>query len=261
MRDKILDYIFGISILIFCFYYKHANNNIQKLNNKIKEQEYIIHENNITNNKLTLKNKVLEDIISENNIIDLKKKNQELEDIISKNNISNKILAQKNQELEDIIKKTNINELKKKNKELEDLANKTNIINNKLTKKNKELEDIINKNNRNNNDLTKKNQELEDMVNKNNNNYNELRKQIKEQENIINISKDYKKIEYNPEFIGKKLEMFYDLIINIRSIRELSEKDKGWKIKWNKNINSTKEFIKDNKKLLKAGILGNGNIG
>ena len=282
MRDKILDYIFGISILIFCFYYKHANNNIQKLNNKIKEQEYIIHENNITNNKLTLKNKVLEDIISENNIIDLKKKNQELEDIISKNNISNKILekknqklediisknnisnkilAQKNQELEDIIKKTNIIELKKKNKELEDLANKTNIINNKLTKKNKELEDIINKNNRNNNDLTKKNQELEDMVNKNNNNYNELRKQIKEQENIINISKDYKKIEYNPEFIGKKLEMFYDLIINIRSIRELSEKDKGWKIKWNKNINSTKEFIKDNKKLLKAGILGNGNIG
>ena len=90
----------------------------------------------------------------------------------------------------------------------------------------------------------------------------ELKKKIEILENLSNKDfENYKKIDYNPDYIGKQLEYFYDLIINIKSIRELSEKNKGWEIKWNKDIKIIKEFIKDNKKLLNVGILGNGNMG
>lgn len=80
-------------------------------------------------------------------------------------------------------------------------------------------------------------------------------------EKMENELKSYKLNDYNEKYIGQKLENFYDVVINIRSIRDLSIKDEGWPIKWNKNIKSTKDFLNSNEKLLKVGILGNGNIG
>ena len=55
------------------------------------------------------------------------------------------------------------------------------------------------------------------------------------------------------------MEEFYDVIINIKSIYSLS-KEEGWPIKWN---NKRKDIILKNqdKKLLKVGVLGNGNVG
>ena len=102
------------------------------------------------------------------------------------------------------------------------------------------------------------NRELNQEKNKNSNLQNEIEK--------LKISKNekfekYKKNDYNEEFIGKGLDTFYDIVINITSIKGLSNKDEGWPIKWNKNINNIKEFLKANNKLLKVGILGNGNKG
>ena len=181
--------------------------------------------------------------------------------IITYNQLESKIKQQ-----EDIINNKNI-----KLKKLEDLMN---------TPENKIFEKYLEVKNENNKLLAKlKYYNNLDKINESKNtkdlNYEinkdliivreenaELKKKIEILENLSNKDfENYKKIDYNPDYIGKQLEYFYDLIINIKSIRELSEKNKGWEIKWNKDIKIIKEFIKDNKKLLNVGILGNGNMG
>ena len=225
-------YILGLFLLLFCFY-KKISITQNKLKEQIKEQEDIINNYKINNSKLTYKVK-------------------EQENIINNNNLNNTKLAEKLEELEDIINTS-------KDKIFEKYI-KVKNENNKLLAKlkyNKNLDKIKESNNTKNisyeinRDLMLVREENAD-----------LKKKIEELENIPNKDfENYKTLDYNPEYIGKQLEFFYDLIINIKSIRELSEKDKGWEIKWNKNINTIKEFIKDNKKLLNVGILGNGNIG
>ena len=91
----------------------------------------------------------------------------------------------------------------------------------------------------------------------------EITKLKKDIINIMNQKnkefEEYKKNDYNEKFINKKLEEFYDVIINIRSIKSLI-KDEGWPIKWNQK---RKELVLKllNKELLKVGVLGNGNMG
>ena len=184
------------------------------------------------------------------------------------------------------------NQLESKIKQQEDIINNSNINNSKLNNELKKLEDLLNTPEKKifEKYLEVKNENIKllaklkyynniDKINESNNTKNlnyeinkdliivreensELKKTIEKLENLPNKDfEDYKKIDYNPDYIGKQLESFYDLIINIKSIRELSEKNKGWEIKWNKDIKIIKEFIKDNKKLLNVGILGNGNMG
>ena len=69
---------------------------------------------------------------------------------------------------------------------------------------------------------------------------------------------DYKKNDYNEEFIEKEMEDFYDVIINIKSISSLA-KEEGWSIKMNKNIKDINNI--ELKNIFKIGILGNGNVG
>ena len=204
-------YIFGLSLLLFCFY-KEISITYNQLKSKIKQQEDIINNSNINNSKLNNELKKLEDLLNtpEKKIfekyLELKKEN-------------NKLLAK----------------LKYYNNI--DKINESNNIKNINYEINKDLIIVREEN-------------------------AELKKKIEQLENLSNKDfENYKKIDYNPDYIGKQLEYFYDLIINIKSIRELSEKNKGWEIKWNKDIKIIKEFIKDNKKLLNVGILGNGNMG
>ena len=53
---------------------------------------------------------------------------------------------------------------------------------------------------------------------------------------------------------------FYDIIVNIQSIKDIT---KGWNIKFSQRFKNYEEFInnKENKKVLKIGILGNSNRG
>ena len=151
--------------------------------------------------------------------------------IITYNQLESKIKQQ-----EDIIKNKNI-----KLKKLEDLMN---------TPENKIFEKYLEVKNENNKLLAKlKYYNNLDKINESKNtkdlNYEinkdliivreenaELKKKIEQLENLSNKDfENYKKIDYNPDYIGKQLEYFYDLIINIKSIRELSEKNKGWEIK------------------------------
>ena len=72
---------------------------------------------------------------------------------------------------------------------------------------------------------------------------------------------NYIKNDYNEEYIGKQLENFYDIIVNIKSISSLGNKNEGWPIKLNENYDKLKQFLEANNKFLKVGILGNGNVG
>ena len=79
-----------------------------------------------------------------------------------------------------------------------------------------------------------------------------------ENERLKNQLQNYTKNEYNEEFIKKKHEEFYDIVINIKSISSLS-KEEGWPIKINKNLKEIKNIEHEN--MFKIGILGNGNVG
>ena len=201
------------------------------------------------------------------------KYNYELKKQIKEKNEINIKLTKQIKEKDVIIDNNNKNNIKLTNriKELEDILNtsKDKLFekyiqikseNNKLLaqlKYNSNLEKINEPTNSKNINY-EINKDLRDLREEN----SELKKKIEVLENSPNKDfENYKKIDYNPEYVGKQLEFFYDLIINIKSIRELSEKDKGWEIKWNKNRDSIIDFIKNNKKLLNVGILGNGNIG
>ena len=75
----------------------------------------------------------------------------------------------------------------------------------------------------------------------------------------MKLLKIIKKNDYNAEYIGKELQEFYDVVINIKSIASLSNGE-GWPIKWNiKRIEEYNNF--KTKNLLKIGVLGNGNVG
>ena len=109
-------------------------------------------------------------------------------------------------------------------------------------------------------DLRKLNSQLNTDLNKAKNAIYKLENNIKEIKAKKNKEfENYKKNDYNEEYIDKQLEEFYDVIVNIKSIAALGTEE-GWPIKWNKQ---RKEIIEKMKvlELLKIGILGNGNVG
>ena len=203
------------------------------------------------------------------------------------NNLINELLSaneeerQKNAELNAMLKKreSELEEKEKlldiKNKKSEELEKQLNVIFSDFDKGNDLKESLLklkNENDKLKNDikLMDKNttkSELRDLNNQLNINLEKakneiinLKKQVEEVKNKKNKDfEDYKKNDYNEEYIDKELENFYDVIINIKSIASL-EKDEGWPIKWNEQRKSDISKLKD-EQLLKIGILGNGNVG
>jgi len=166
--------------------------------------------------------------------------------------------------------KIELQNTQKKNEELEKILNQINkeiqngeIINNyrKILHENLKLKNEIQILNANEfSEMKNLNLKLnEDLIKER----KEIMKLEKEKENIKNQKikqfENYKKNDYNEEYIGKKFEEFYDVVINIRSISSLLTPE-GWPIKWNIN---RKEVLKNinEKNLFKIGVLGNGNMG
>ena len=110
------------------------------------------------------------------------------------------------------------------------------------------------------NELAELNSKLNNELETSKNQLVQMKRQHDELKNKKNIEfEEYKKNDYNEEFIDKQLETFYDVIVNIKSIASLS-KEEGWPIKWNINRKDSISKLKD-ENLLKVGILGNGNVG
>ncbi len=64
-------------------------------------------------------------------------------------------------------------------------------------------------------------------------------------------------IQNNIFSINKKCEDFYDVIIDVKSIKDIKE---GWKIKMNERWEKNYNFYK-NKRVFKIGVIGNSNKG
>ena len=233
---------------------------IKELENKLK---VILDDNQIKDNKVnTIDHKLKADNEKLNNIY-LKEKNE--------NDELKQYLRQKDNEL--TIKE---NLIKEQIKKIQDLENKLkeifndnrgfdkeeNIVDNylKLKYENQKLKNELRMTRYNSTEMKEAYKEINNELERKNIEITKLKKDII---NIMNQKnkefEEYKKNDYNEKFINKKLEEFYDVIINIRSIKSLI-KDEGWPIKWNQK---RKELVLKllNKELLKVGVLGNGNMG
>ena len=257
-----------------------------KINLTQKEKELNKRENKI--NMDSLKIKELEDtlkiILDGNQIKDnkvntidhkLKADNEKLNNIYIKEKDENDKLKQylRQKDNEQTIKENLIKEQRKK---IQDLENKLkeifkdnrgfdkeeNIVDNylKLKYENQKLKNELRMTRYNSTEMKEAYKEINNELENKNIEITKLKKDII---NIMNQKnkefEEYKKNDYNEKFINKKLEEFYDVIINIRSIKSLI-KDEGWPIKWNQK---RKELVLKllNKELLKVGVLGNGNMG
>ena len=95
----------------------------------------------------------------------------------------------------------------------------------------------------------------------------EVQKELEDNYKIIeNLEKDINQIKVNKEYNKEKnskeknkiiFEDFYDVIIDIQSVKDIN---KGWEIKMNERGKKNYELYK-NKKTLKIGIIGNANKG
>ena len=154
-----------------------------------------------------------------------------------------------------------ITKLKQEKADLKESLDAANIKIKQLENKIRELESKDNKNqNQFDEDSNISNNEIKGKISNNYNNNNDLKEELKKKRELEIKFENYKKNDYDEKYIGKKLEEFYDLVINIKSISSLSTEE-GWPIKWNL---ARKDILKkniNNKRLLKIGILGNGNVG
>ena len=257
-----------------------------KINLTQKEKELNKRENKINMDSLKIKEleNTLKVILDGNQIKDnkvntidhkLKADNEKLNNIYIKEKDENdklkQYLRQKDNEL--TIKENLIKEQRKK---IQDLENKLkeifndnrgfdkeeNIVDNylKLKYENQKLKNELRMTRYNSTEMKEAYKEINNELENKNIEITKLKKDII---NIMNQKnkefEEYKKNDYNEKFINKKLEEFYDVIINIRSIKSLI-KNEGWLIKWNQK---RKELVLKllNKELLKVGVLGNGNMG
>jgi len=258
--------------------FKQYKKNILNESNEIKKKnENLIEENNNLKNENNILLKEKDNNLSDFN--EIKEKNKNLNKEINK-------LYEENKKLKNLEKKNNdlnneIDKLKEENKKIKILDKKNIDLKKEIDKLNEEnkknsikLDQIINVHHNTINAITKeinlKNEKIDqlEIYNKNlNQTIKNKEKEIEELNNklkeIDELKKDIeKKNKFFENFKGKfdtKLaEDFYDVIINIKSITEIT---KGWEIKFNskKGKEEYDKMIKE--EVLKVGVIGNGNKG
>ena len=219
---------------------------LQLLNKLIEIQNELMIVNSLNNE---VKNKIKEN--NDNEINEFKNKIKEKDNEI--NELKNKIKEKDNE----------INEFKNK---IENIEKNKNILNENYKDKVKELEELnkefknyterliyINKKNRNfeidnNIDINILSTDLTDSDSEEDS-YLDINTSIT---NYINNDK-----ENNELFNKKKSYDFYDIIINIKSIKDIN---KGWEIKMNERGENNYKLYK-NKEIIKIGVIGNANKG
>ena len=260
-------------------------NTIKKLKEEIKESKLKFEENenksytkytninDLKNNKMKLiektneyKNKI--DVLN-NNISDLniniKKQNNSIKELEDKEkrakitigNLENDLEIKK-QTLQKVYdeNKSHKNELKKIKSENYSLVNqnkaKENTINN-LKEEMLKLEDT-------NKNLIKQNKHLSLMLEENPDTLKRIHdlgycENIKASDNSTKIDTETNKIQ--PTFNKKEFKNFYDTVIEVTSVKDISE---GWKIEMDEAGEKAINEFKD-KDVLRIGIIGNSNKG
>ena len=245
--------------------------------NILKESNEIENLKKENNNLKNEKNNLLKD--KDNNLNDfneIKSKNKNLNKEINKLYEENKQIYKKNNDLNN-----EINKLKEENKKIKILDNKNNDLKKEIDKLNEEnkkiqlnLNKIIDVHYNTINPITKEinlkyekieqleinNKHLNQTIEKKEKEIEELNNKLKEIDELKrDIEKKNKFFEnFKGKFDTKLAEDFYDVIINIKSITEIT---KGWEIKFNskKGKEEYDKMIKE--EVLKVGVIGNGNKG
>ena len=274
MNNRVYDYLYNGSYNEFKIVRNSINirHNHRNNRNTIKSPQLI----NIIK-RLVETISMIDPIFSKYNICETNNI-REIGDLIidSQNSIINKIkniITNYKNEI-NILKKKNeeeINKLRNKEEEINILKRKNEEEINKLRNKEEEInilkrknEEEINKKNEEINNLVKEKQYLEIAINGDIGKINELKKLgiigefLLPNKNIISIDND------TGQIIGKSNTNkdtnfidFYDVIIDIKSIKDIS---KGWEIKMSKRAQENYEIFK-NEEIIKIGVIGNSNKG
>ena len=187
---------------------KDLKEKIQKLTNEKEELNSYLSLNKEQKNKIkTLKNEITK---KDKEIKDLTYKNEKLQSNIK--NLENQIEYVKKSQKDGIVEK------------LLDLKAENEKLNNQL----KERENNYKNSLLFGNEIKTFNYELNKQLKKERDDNLELKNKL-EKLKIAREEKfeNYKKNDYNEEYIGKQLENFYDIIINIKSIKALSNENEG----------------------------------
>ena len=240
---------------------KKKNENLIEENNNLKNENNILlkeKDNNLSDfNEIKDKNKILNKEINklyeENKKKD--KKNNDLNNEINKLKEENKKI--KNLEKQNIDLKKEIDKLNEENKKnsikldqiIDDHHNTINSITKEINLKNEKIKQIEINNKNLNQTIKNKEKEIEELNNKLKE-IDELKKDIEKKNKFFE--------NFKGKFDTKLAEDFYDVIINIKSITEIT---KGWEIKFNskKGKEEYEKMIKE--EVLKVGVIGNGNKG
>ena len=147
----------------------------------------------------------------------------------------------------ELIKK--FKELKEENNKLEKNSKEQISRIEQLEKENKKLKEGINQTKE---ELLNENSKLKDE-------FNQVKEKLdKENEELKNENKKLRKTDELKYHLNPKFEDFYDIIIDINSIKNVNKE--GWKIKFNeKGLDKYKKFKKQ--ELITIGVLGNNNKG
>ena len=134
--------------------------------------------------------------------------------------------------------------------------------NNKLKEKNEKNEKTIVENEKIIDDLNKKIELLEAVINGNNEKLNMLKNLGISNEILAPISSAVSheprtNIIISNEKLNTIFTNFYDVIINIKSIKDIT---KGWEVKMSKRAEDNYKNFK-NEKIIKVGVIGNSNKG
>ena len=149
-------------------------------------------------------------------------------------------------------KDNEINELKNK---IENIEKNKNILNENYKDKVKELEEL-------NKEFKNYTERLIYINNKNRKIESDLTDNDSEEDSYLDINTSITNYinndkENNELFNKKKSYDFYDIIINIKSIKDIN---KGWEIKMNERGENNYKLYK-NKEIIKIGVIGNANKG
>ena len=145
-----------------------------------------------------------------------------------------------------------MNEYKKDLNKLELEISQYKSKENKLSEKVSQLENENKKLKIENTELKNKNEEINKLKIQIKDQKNQIEKLKKENEKLTN--KKEEKVKTNKEV---NFTDFYDVIVDIKSVKDINE---GWKIKMNKKAKGKYEEFKK-KEVIKIGVIGNANKG
>ena len=214
------------------------NRNLEKENEKVDINDKIKEFYTKKQNYKYKENKLIENI-------------SELNEQLEKLNKEEQNFKDKRNQLEDEIEKLN-KQIKIKKKNIKDFKDKEIKLNEEIEDLKKQIDKL------NKQETFSKTKEVQ---------LNETKEKLYNEKSLFQLTHNQLKIDTEtgniignekPENNNKSFTKFYDVIIDIKSIKDIN---KGWPIKMNQKGEENYKKYKDEQKIIKIGVIGNSNKG